>query len=127
MAITQDTYGSIQAAADYFAMRLHEHAWSRAVPADRRRGLRAATLIIDTLNFKGHKHSVYELLESNPAASDDQVRAAEAAQVQEFPRGADNLLPRPCPDRTYRQRGAQCARVAIPATVPSRRRRHPTE
>ena len=90
MAITQDTYGSIQEAADYFAMRLHEHAWSQARPIDRPRALRAATLVIDTLNFKGQKHSVY-VLESG--VSDEAVRAAEASQTLEFPRGSDTEVP----------------------------------
>ena len=93
MAITQETYGSVQEASDYSAMRLHEHAWSQANPADRLKGLRAATLVIDTLNFKGCKHSVYELLQSNSAASDEAIRAAEAEQVLEFPRGADTEVP----------------------------------
>ena len=93
MAITQDTYGSIQEAAYYFAMRLHEHAWSQARPIDRPRALRAATLVIDTLNFKGRKHSVHELLIANSCAGEDVIRMAEASQPLEFPRGADTEVP----------------------------------
>jgi hypothetical protein len=88
--ITQDTYGSLQEAADYFAMRLHEHAWSQARPIDRPRALRAATLVIDTLNFKGRKHLVYAL---SSGASNEMIRAAEAEQVLEFPRGTDTEVP----------------------------------
>lgn len=86
-------YGTLQEASDYFANRLHERAWSKANPTDRPKALIAATLIIDTLAFKGRKHSVYTLLQSNPNATVEQVRQAEASQMLEFPRGSDTEVP----------------------------------
>ncbi|REJ65638.1 MAG: hypothetical protein DWQ31_17000 [Planctomycetota bacterium] len=83
----------MQEANDYFEMRLHEQAWSAVKPVDRPRALRAATIIIDTLNFKGRKRSVNELLQTDPGASLNSIREAEAAQVLEFPRGADTEVP----------------------------------
>jgi hypothetical protein len=93
MAITSDYYGSIDEANDYFAGRLHETAWTDASAVDRPKALRAATRIIDTLNFKGYKHTVFALLEADPDATFAEVRAEEAAQVLEFPRGADTEVP----------------------------------
>lgn len=93
MTINTDYYGSLEEAYDYFARRLHEHAWSDALVADRPKALWAATQIIDTLNYKGVKAAVYTLLQSNPDATDEEIRAAEATQWNEFPRGADTEAP----------------------------------
>jgi len=91
--ITSEYYGTLAEAADYFSGRLHETAWSDAAAADKPKALRAATRIIDTLNFKGFKHPVYELLEDDENASLSEIRAAEATQALEFPRGADTEVP----------------------------------
>lgn len=93
MAITSDHYGTLQEAENYFAGRLHETAWTGAAVADRPKALRAATRIIDALNFKGNKHTVHELLEANEDAMLDEIRVQEAAQALEFPRGADTEVP----------------------------------
>lgn len=93
MAIDQTFYGSVAEADDYFEMRLHEYAWTATVAEDRPKALWAATVIMDSLSFKGSKHTVYELLQSNPSASEEDIRAAEAAQALEFPRGADTEVP----------------------------------
>ncbi len=95
MAAFGDTYyGSVAEADDYFAVRLHEFAWTDASAGDRPKALYAATLIIDVLNFKGTKNTVYTLLQSNSSASDEDIRAAEASQPLEFPRGADTEVPK---------------------------------
>lgn len=91
--ISQDYYGTLLEAEDYFAGRLHEQAWTGAAVVDRPRALRAATRILDTLNYKGYKSTVYALLDGDPCATDAQIRAAEAAQVLEFPRGDDTEVP----------------------------------
>lgn len=93
MTISTDYYGTLQEAQAYFDNRLHEMAWSKARPQDRPKALWAASQIIDTLNWKGVKHTVYELLKAKPSASDEEIRQAEAAQVPEFPRGADTEVP----------------------------------
>ena len=101
-----DYYGSIDDATNnYFANRLHEFAWSNAKPTDRPKGLILATRIIDTLNFKGNKKSVQDLLTANSCDCDirdaidngcvtaAQVQAASLAQPLEFPRGTDTSVP----------------------------------
>jgi len=93
MAIDASFYGTLEEADDYFANRLHETAWSSASAADRRKALIAARSIIDALNYKGNKASVYTLLQANPSAGQEEIRAAEATQALEFPRGADSVVP----------------------------------
>jgi len=66
--ITVEYYGTIHEANAYFAQRLHERTWSQSKAIDREKALWAATLILDTLNYKGNKHPVYEVLQSNPFA-----------------------------------------------------------
>lgn len=86
-------YGTLVEANEYFENRLHERAWSSAAPQDRPKALLAATRIIDTLNFKGRKHSVHVLLCDDPDASTDEIYQQEAAQPLEFPRGKDTETP----------------------------------
>jgi hypothetical protein len=102
MALNFDYYGKqegdtpadrIAEASEYFAQRLHETAWTDASDGDREKALIAARGIIDGLNYKGNKGSVYTLLQANPSASQDEIRAAEAGQPLEFPRGADTEVP----------------------------------
>ena len=106
MAINEDFYGSVAEATDYFANRLHEHAWTGAVPTDRPKALIAATRIIDYLNFKGERAVVSTLLvDSGCTACDasgalaegcvtkDQLQASRLTQPLEFPRGSDTEVP----------------------------------
>ena len=93
MAITHEYYGTVQEATEYFGLRLHERAWTKAKPADRPKALWAATQIIDALNFKGMKRTVRELLYDYPDATEDKIREAEADQALEFPRGEDVEVP----------------------------------
>jgi hypothetical protein len=102
MTLNFDYYGKqagdtpdkrIAEAGEYFAQRLHETAWTSASDADREKALIAARGIIDALNYKGSKASVYTLLQANSLASQDEIRAAEASQPLEFPRGADTEVP----------------------------------
>ena len=104
MALNYDYYGKqegetpaarIAEASEYFAHRLHETAWTDASDADREKALIAARGIIDTLNFKGIKHSVYTLCGSSDPShlAPENVRAAEASQPLEFPRGDDTEVP----------------------------------
>ncbi len=93
MPMEFEYYGELTDADAYFEMRLHERAWSNSDEALHEKALWAATQIIDTLNFKGYKATVFALLEANPDATDEEIRTAEAAQAREFPRGADTDVP----------------------------------
>lgn len=93
MTIPQTFYGTVSEADDYFNARLHVKAWLTASSTDKEKALRHATQIIDALGFKGQKAPVYTLLEANPTATDEEIRAAEATQERQFPRGADTEVP----------------------------------
>lgn len=93
MAIDTTFYGSVVEATDYFDARLHETAWSLAIVADRTKALFAARLVIDALRFKGNKNTVHVLLLAKPLATVAEIAVEEAAQVLEFPRGADTAVP----------------------------------
>jgi hypothetical protein len=93
MSLSQSYYGNLVEADEYFAMRLRERAWTSAAVEDRPKALWAATLIIDALNYKGYKSTVYTLLAANPSATDGEIREAEEAQPLEFPRGDDTVVP----------------------------------
>lgn len=100
-AITPDIYGTVQEATAYFELRLHSPAWLRASVDDRPKALWAATMILDALNYKGHKNPVYELLEATPLATAAEIRTAEASQTLEFPRGADTEVPQAIRKASY--------------------------
>jgi hypothetical protein len=93
MAINTTFYGTLDEANEYFLSRLHEHAWTAASTANREKALIAARRLIDQLNFKGYRHAVYTLVQSNPSATVAEMQAAEAQQQNEFPRGADTDVP----------------------------------
>lgn len=97
MTISTDYYGSISEATSYFANRLHESAWTGAKPEDRPKALLAATLIIDTLNFKGNKNPVATLYSDAEVTGIDptqaEIEAAYLSQQLEFPRGTDTEVP----------------------------------
>lgn len=98
-------YGTLAEATDYFDTRLHEFAWTNAVPTERPKALIYATRIIDTLNFKGNKASVQSLLDASGCDCDirdavnagcvtlHQVQEASLSQPLEFPRGHDTDVP----------------------------------
>ena len=94
MAISENLYyGTLNEANEYFENRLHEEAWFGSPAIDRPKALLRATQTIDALNYKGNKHTVWELLEEDPDATDAEIREAETEQVLEFPRGGDTVEP----------------------------------
>jgi len=117
-------YGTIDEANQYFQSRLHSGPWFESDPADRPKALWAATQIIDTLNFKDRKHSVWLVFRQYMRLNQDGVvlfapaidmiwltpeyapppgalRDAEAAQLHEFPRGSDTVAPQAICYATY--------------------------
>jgi hypothetical protein len=93
MSLDLSFYGSVAEGSEYFAMRLHEFAWSDSTHDERQRALYAATQVIDSLNFKGCKHAVWLLKQEPGCATDEAIREAEATQPLEYPRGADESVP----------------------------------
>lgn len=101
MTIPQTFYGTVAEGDTYFGARLHPKAWDTSAPIDKEKALRNATQIIDTLAFKGCKNAVHVLLLASPDATEEQIRAAEASQEREFPRGADTTVPEDIAIATY--------------------------
>lgn len=100
-----DHYGTVSDANAYFETRLHSDSWSDATVSDRETALIEATRIIDSLNYKGVKHTVWEIMYEYDSTdeiyekilNDPPTRAAvitaDAAQALEFPRGKDTVVP----------------------------------
>ena len=86
-------YGTLDEANTYFATRLHTTAWDHASSTQKTNALYQGAEIIDSLNFKGCKATVYTALEADIYATQVTLRAAEAAQELEFPRDADTEIP----------------------------------
>lgn len=104
------TYATLADGEDYFGSRLHAQGWPNASPLDRRKALVLATRLIDTLNFKDYKHTVYTLLNDADCGQDignalddgyitkEELQTANLAQPLEFPRGADTVVPQDIKD-----------------------------
>jgi len=90
-------YGLMADAVTFFSHRLHADAWDGASATDRENAMIQATAIIDRLNFKGEKASVYAILYDADGdlqdVTDAEIRAAYALQDLDFPRGTDTLVP----------------------------------
>ena len=90
-------YGALADANEYFSYKLHEEAWYDAPAVDRPKALIKATQIIDTLNFKGYKATVYDILYDEDGneldVTEEEIREAEDEQELEFPRGEDIEVP----------------------------------
>jgi hypothetical protein len=90
-------YATTAEAQAYFDQRLHELAWSEASQGDREKALIAATRIIDRLNFKGYKATVYAYLaglDDPSLATQEEINAASREQELQFPRDADTEVPK---------------------------------
>jgi hypothetical protein len=95
-------YGSVSGANEYFDSLLHTDASSEAVASDKPKALTEATQLIDALNYRGTKHTVWEIMydQTTPYAkklintpSRDEIIAADQTQELEFPRGQDTTVP----------------------------------
>jgi len=94
MPIDPDTYyGTVVLADTYFGERLHESDWALATVENKAKALLAATRDVDSLQYAGYKHPVFELLEDNPDATQDDIDTAAATQLLEFPRDEDDTVP----------------------------------
>lgn len=92
-------YSTLTAANEYFSNRLFTDVWDAAAGGDKVKALNQAAIIIDNLNFKGTKSSVYAVLFDSAGnelnSTQATIMAADAAQPTEFPRGADTDVPQP--------------------------------
>ena len=101
-------YGTLAGANAYFDNRLHSEGWTDSAATDRPKALTEATRIIDSLNYRGVKHSVWLVMYEADTAktgnyekiivftdqpSRDAIIAADATQELEHPRGQDTTVP----------------------------------
>lgn len=94
MAIDPDTYyGTVAAADTYFDNRLHQSDWAVALVENKDKALLAATRDVDRLSFAGVKTTVFDLLAANPDATDEEIAAADASQLLQFPRDGEDTVP----------------------------------
>ena len=94
MAIDPDTfYGTVALGDTYFGESLHETDWSTATSDRKERALLAATKSVDALVYAGYKTPVYDLLVADPDATDEEIEAAAATQLLEFPRDGSDTVP----------------------------------
>jgi len=92
-------YRTIAEADDYFADQLFASDWTNASDDDKGKALLAATRAVDQLRFSGVKKTVYDLLQSNPNASDAAIQAAYDSQTLQFPRDTQTVAT--VPDRVF--------------------------
>ena len=99
-------YGTVAAADTYFNNRLHSEGWSASAVLDRPKALTEAARIVDSLNYKGVKHTIWSIMyEADPSTtgnyqkdlvtppSRQELIDADATQELEFPRGQDTVVP----------------------------------
>lgn len=98
-------YGTLTDANTYFDQRLHSQSWNDSAATDRPKALQEATRIIDNLNYKGVKHTVWLIMyeldtttgnykkKLTDVPTEAEIITADAAQTLEFPRGRDTEVP----------------------------------
>lgn len=92
-------YGEYSEAVTYFSNRLHTDAWDYATESEREKALIEATKIVDSLNYKGWKASVYAVLYDSdgdavsPLPTAEEIKDAYDSQIREFPRNTDTTVP----------------------------------
>jgi hypothetical protein len=96
-----DYYGTLSDANDYFEDRLHETDWGNHSDTRKEQALLAATRDVDALVYAGYKTTVFDLLESNPDATEEEIAAADAAQALKFPRDGSDTTPAEIEVATY--------------------------
>jgi hypothetical protein len=88
-------YGTLTQSNEYFAARLYVDVWEEASPGDKEKALAQAARIIDALNYRGVKATVYAIMYDSdacllyPQPTQAEIMTADATQPAEFPRGAD--------------------------------------
>ena len=100
-----DYYRSLDDANKYFDDQLFSTDWtaSTVVEADKERALLAAARAIDSVQFKGDKVPVFDILAAggslidnaviNSTATQAQIETADATQKKEWPRDGDEFAP----------------------------------
>lgn len=79
-------YRTLTDANAYFREQLYSTDWTGASDDDKARALLAATRAVDSLKFRGYKKTVYDLLEADPDATDEEIQEAYDEQLLQFPR-----------------------------------------
>lgn len=98
-AVALAIYRTVLEADSYFASQLYASDWTGAADEDKEKALLAATRAIDALRFKGLKKAVYDLLEADEDATDEEIQDAYDSQVHQFPR--DTQAADTVPDQVF--------------------------
>lgn len=91
-------YGTAVDGDAYFAARLFSWDWDTATTEDKEKALQTATDLIDQFDYLGDKYAI-AILGDDP--SDEQRKAANLSQTNEFPRGDVDLVPAEIEYATY--------------------------
>lgn len=98
------TYGSRAEADAYFATQLYATDWTGATDTDKDKALGMATEAVDSLKYRGVKHTVWQAMidaGGDPTKPSDvllaetqltelELEAADALQVNQFPRDSED-------------------------------------
>ena len=91
-------YGTVVDGDAYFAARMFSWDWENATTEDKEKALQTATDLIDQFDYLGQKYAVTILGDD---ASDEQLKAANLSQPNEFPRGDVAAVPAEIEYATY--------------------------
>ena len=91
-------YGTVEDGDTYFAARMFSWDWEQATESDKEKALQTATDLIDQFDYLGQKYAVAILDED---ATDEERKAANLDQPNEFPRGDVNTVPVEIETATY--------------------------
>ena len=88
-------YRSLDDVNAYFDDQLFVSDWLGAIDADKTKALIQSVRSLDSLKYIGEKKPVFDLLDANPSATQDEIEAAEAAQAKLWPRDGDDFASTP--------------------------------
>lgn len=98
-------YGSVSGGDTYFSTQFHSYDWDQASNADKSKALTLASELIDQFDYAEQKYAIVQVGDcedyENKAAYEAAIRAANASQPHEFPRGTVNTVPTEIEEAAY--------------------------
>lgn len=83
-------YGTVGGGNTYFSARLFSWDWQNATDDDKAKALQVAADLINQFDYLGQKYTVAIL---GDGVTDEERKAANLSQSNEFPRGSSNVIP----------------------------------